>query len=636
MEMATESKKETHGFQTEVNQLLDLMIHSLYSNKEIFLRELVSNASDAADKLRFAALSDANLTAQDADLKIVVDFDKDAKTLTVKDNGIGMSRDDVIEHLGTIAKSGTKHFLQSLTGDQQQDSQMIGQFGVGFYSVFMVADSVTVDTRKAGQDASDAVRWESTGKGEYSVENIDKADRGTTITLHLKEDAAEFLDSYRLRAIINKYSDHISLPIEMKKQAAPAEDGKEDEAAKEEWEVVNKAQAIWTRPKSDVKDEEYKEFYKTLSYDFQDPMVWTHNKVEGNQQFTNLLYIPSQAPFDLWDRDQKSGLKLYVRRVFIMDNAEVMPSYLRFVKGVIDSNDLPLNVSREILQGNRLVDKIKASSVKKVLQVLSKMAEKDVEQYNKFWDAFGKVIKEGPVEDQDNKEKLFELMRFATTADDKAEQRVSLKDYVARMKEGQKEIYYLTAESHAAAIGSPHLEFFRKKDIEVLLLSDRVDEWLLTSLTEFDGKQLKSVAKGELDLDGIEETEEEKQAHEAQEKDFEAVVKQIKEALGDKVEDVRITHRLTDSPACVVAEDNAMSMHLQRMMAQAGQAMPAQKPVFEVNPEHPLVSQLKDEQDDARFAQWSNLLLEQALLTEGGQLDDPVSFVKRMNKLLQG
>lgn len=636
MEMATESKKETHGFQTEVNQLLDLMIHSLYSNKEIFLRELVSNASDAADKLRFAALSDAGLTATDAELKIVVDFDKDAKTLTVKDNGIGMSHDDVIEHLGTIAKSGTKHFMQSLTGDQQQDSQMIGQFGVGFYSCFMVADNVVVDTRKAGADSADAVRWESTGKGEYSVEAIDKAERGTTITLHLKDDAAEFLDTHRLRGIISKYSDHISLPIEMKKQAVPAEEGKEDEVAQEEWEVVNKAQAIWTRAKSEVKDEEYKEFYKTLSYDFQDPMVWTHNKVEGNQQFTNLLYIPTQAPFDLWDRDQKSGLKLYVRRIFIMDNAEVMPSYLRFVKGVIDSNDLPLNVSREILQGNRLVDKIKASSVKKVLQVLAKMAEKDVEQYNKFWDAFGKVIKEGPVEDADNKEKLFELMRFSSTHDDKSEQRVSLKDYVARMKEGQKEIYYLTAESHAAAIGSPHLELFRKKGIEVLLLTDRVDEWLLTGLTEFDGKTLKSVAKGELDLDGVEETEEEKKAHEAQEKDFEAVVKQIKEALGDKVEDVRVTHRLTDSPACVVSEENSMSMHLQRMMAQAGQAMPAQKPVFEVNPEHPLVAQLKDEQDDARFAEWSNLLLEQALLTEGGQLEDPVSFVKRMNKLLQG
>lgn len=629
MEMSTESKKETHGFQTEVKQLLQLMIHSLYSNKEIFLRELVSNASDASDKLRFEALTNDKLSADD--LKIEVTFDKEAKTFTIKDNGIGMTRDEVIENLGTIAKSGTKHFLEQLTGDQSQDSQMIGQFGVGFYSCFMVADSIVVASRKAGTE--EGVRWESDGSGEYTVENIEKADRGTTITLHMKEEGVEFLDNWRLRNVINKYSDHIALPILMKSMPEMTPEGKE-ETPKEEWETINKATAIWTRAKSDVKDEEYKEFYKTLSYDMQDPMTWSHNKVEGNQQFTTLLYIPGQAPFDLWDRDQKSGMKLYVQRVFIMDNAEFMPSYMRFVKGVIDSNDLPLNVSREILQNNRLVDTIKASSVKKVLDTLKKMADKKPEEYKKFWEQFGQVIKEGPVEDKDNADKIYNLLRFASTQTGTAEQTVSLADYVSRMKEGQNDIYYVTAENYAAAIGSPHLEYFKKKDIEVILLTDRVDEWLLSAMTEFDGKKLKSVAKGE--LEGIEDTEEEKAHQEEQEKDFEAVVKQVKEALGEKVSDVKITTRLTDSPSCVVAEDNAMSMHLQRMMAQAGQTMPAQAPVLELNPDHNLVARLKDEQDDARFGELSTLLLEQALLTEGGQLDDPVAFVKRMNALLAG
>lgn len=631
MEMATEAKRETHGFQTEVKQLLQLMIHSLYSNKEIFVRELISNATDAADKLRFAALADSSLTADDAELKIEITFDKDAKTLTIADNGIGMTRDEIIENLGTIAKSGTKHFLDQLTGDQAKDSQMIGQFGVGFYSSFMVADNIVVVSRKAGADAEDAVRWESSGDGEYTVETTEKAGRGTSITLHMKDDAQEFLDNWRMRNIITTYSNHISLPILMKAMPETDKDGKEV-APKEEWETINKATAIWTRAKSDIKKEEYNEFYKTLSNDFQDPMTWSHNKVEGNQQFTTLLYIPSKAPFDMWDRDQKSGLKLYVQRVFIMDNAEFMPSYMRFVKGVIDSNDLPLNVSRELLQNNRLVDTIKASSVKKVLGKLEKMAENKPEEYAKFWQEFGAVIKEGPVEDRDNAEKLNGLLRFSSTHNDSAEQTVSLKDYVSRMKEGQEAIYYVTAENHAAAAGSPHLEYFKKKGIEVLLMSERVDEWLLSALTEFDGKPLKSVAKGE--LEGLEDSEEEKKHQEELEKDFEAVVKQVKEVLGDKVSEVRITTRLTDSPSCVVTNEDAMSMHLQRMMAQAGQAMPSNKPTFELNPDHALVQKLKAEQDDAQFAEWSHLLLEQALLAEGGQLEDPVAFVKRMNTLL--
>ena len=638
--------RETHGFQTEVKQLLKLMIHSLYSSKEIFLRELISNASDAADKLRFLALSNAGLNDKDADLKIRIELDQDAKTLSIIDNGIGMSRDDVIEHLGTIAKSGTKNFLDSLTGDQLKDSQMIGQFGVGFYSVFMVADKVVVTSRKAGLSEDEAVRWESAGEGEYSVETVLKADRGTTITLFLKPDESEFLEPSRIKNIINKYSDHISLPIEMRKEKdLENKESKEDQAGSE-YEVINKATALWTRPKSEITEAEYTDFYKSIAYDYQDPLAWTHNKVEGNQQFTNLLFVPQRAPFDLFDRERKSGIKLYVRRVFIMDNADMLPPYLRFVKGIIDSADLPLNVSREILQNNKLVEKIKSSSVKKVLQLLEKMANAersteadvtDVEkaQYGKFWDAFGQVIKEGPVEDHENSEKLFELMRFSSTHDDLISQRVSLKDYISRMKPGQKEIYYLIGESHAAAVGSPHLEFCRKKGIEVLLLTDRIDEWLMTALTEFDGKKFKSVSKGELDLEGIEETPEEKEEHKAQEKDFEAVVKQMKDALGSKVSEVRVTHRLTDSPACVVSDTDAMSLHLQRMMAQAGQKMPAAAPVLEINPTHNLIIKLKAESDDAQFKEWSYLLLDQALLSDGAELEDTVGFIKRMNKLLQ-
>ncbi len=633
--------RETHGFQTEVKQLLKLMIHSLYSSKEIFLRELISNASDAADKLRFLVLSNAGLSDKDAELKIRIELDPEAKTLSVIDNGIGMSRDDVIEHLGTIAKSGTKNFLDSLTGDQLKDSQMIGQFGVGFYSVFMVADKVVVTSRKAGLSEDAAVRWESAGEGEYTVETVLKADRGTMITLHLKPEESEFLEVSRIKNIINKYSDHISLPIEMRKEKdlKDKEDKEDKEGQENSYKVINKATAIWTRPKAEIKEEEYKEFYKSLSYDYQDPLAWTHNKVEGNQQFTNLLFVPQRAPFDLFDRERKSGIKLYVRRVFIMDNADMLPPYLRFVKGVIDSSDLPLNVSREILQNNKLVEKIKSSSVKKVLQLLEKMADSEEssekEKYGKFWDAFGQVIKEGPVEDHENSEALFKLMRFASTHDDLISQRVSLKDYISRMKPGQKEIYYLIAESHAAAVGSPHLEFCRKKGIEVLLLTDRIDEWLMTALTEFDGKKFKSVSKGELDLEGIEETPEEKEAHKNQEKDFEAVVKQMKEALGPKVSEVRVTHRLTDSPACVVSDTDAMSLHLQRMMAQAGQKMPAAAPVLEINPTHNLIIKLKAEQDDAKFKDWSYLLLDQALLSDGAELEDTVGFIKRMNKLLQ-
>ena len=638
--------KEKHGFQTEVNQLLKLMIHSLYSNQEIFLRELISNASDALDKLRFQVVSNANLAHENtADLKIRIEINKENNTVSIIDNGVGMSRDDAIEHLGTIAKSGTKQFLEALTGDQARDSQMIGQFGVGFYSSFMVADKVVVTSRKAGLSEFEAVRWESEGNGEYTVETVEKAERGTTVTLYLKKEAEEFLDHYRIKNIIQKYSDHIALPIEMEKQVFGEEKKEEADKASEtnkkpvEYEVVNKATALWTRPKSEITPEEYKEFYKAISYDYSEPLTWTHNKVEGNQQFVNLLYIPKRAPFDLWDRERKSGLKLYVRRVFIMDNADMLPPYLRFVKGVIDSNDLPLNVSREILQNNKLVEKIKSSSVKKVLQLLEKMANseeaKDKEQYEQFWDTFGAVLKEGPVEDYDNAKTLYGLMRFASTHDNSVKQKVSLKDYIARMKPGQKEIYYLTAESHAAAVGSPHLEFCRKKNIEVLLLSDRVDEWLLSSMTEFEDKKFKSVAKGKLDLEGLEETAEEKETHQAQEKDFESVVKQMKEALGARVSDVRVTHRLTDSPACVVTENDAMSLHLQRMMAQAGQKMPTQAPVLEINPEHALMVRLKNEPDDLKFKEWSNFFLEQALLTEGGQLEDPIAFVKRMNKLLE-
>ena len=630
----TVAQKETLGFQTEVTQLLDLMIHSLYSNKEIFMRELISNASDASDKLRFDALSNDALYEGDAELKIKVDFDKDAKTITITDNGIGMSRDEVIENIGTIANSGTKKFFEKMTGDQSKDSQLIGQFGVGFYSSFIVADKVTLRTRRAGDDEAEGVEWESEGKGEFTIENIDKETRGTEITLHLRDDQEEFLNGWRLRNCISKYSDHIDLPIMMTKEPVPDEDGKIDESAELEDETVNKATALWTQSKGDISEDEYKEFYKQISHDYQDPLSWSHNKVEGKTEYTSLLYIPSTAPFDLWDRERTHGLKLYVKRVFIMEDADqLMPRYLRFIRGVIDTNDLPLNVSREILQGSKTIDSIRAASVKKILSELSKMQKNDAEKYATFWKEFGQVIKEGPGEDMANKEALAKLMMFSTTETSSEEQKVTLADYVSRMKDKQDKIYYITAESFSAAKNSPHLEVFRKKGIEVLLLADRVDEWLTNSLTEFDDKQLQSVAKGDLDLGEL-ANEEEKKAQEETDKDFADLVERVKATLGDKVKDVRITHRLTDSPACLVVDDMDMSANLERMLKAAGQQVGGTKPIFEVNPEHPMVVRLKDESDDTRFEDWSSILFDQALLAEGGQLEDPASYVKRLNALL--
>jgi molecular chaperone HtpG len=632
--MGVEAQKETLGFQTEVTQLLNLMIHSLYSNKEIFLRELISNAADAADKLRFEALSNDALYEDDGELKIRVEFDKDAKTITITDNGIGMTRQDVIDNIGTIARSGTKKFFDSLTGDQSKDSQLIGQFGVGFYSAFIVADKVTLRTRRAGVDAAEGVQWESAGEGDFTIETIEKSARGTEITLHLREDQDEFLNSWRLRNVITKYSDHINMPIVMLKEPEPNEEGEIDESVVLEEETVNKATALWTLSKGDISEDEYKEFYKTIAHDFQDPLTWSHNKVEGKTEYTSLLYIPSKAPFDLWDRDRMHGLKLYVKRVFIMEDAEqLMPRYLRFIRGIIDTNDLPLNVSREILQGSKTIDTIRAASVKKVLSELNKMAKNEPEQYATFWKEFGQVIKEGPGEDFANKEALAKLMRFATTTSGSEEQTVSLEQYVERMQEKQEKIYYITAESYAAAKNSPHLEVFNKKGIEVILLSDRVDEWLTNSLTEFDGKQLQSVAKGGLDLGELAD-EEEKKAQEETDKNFEDLVNRVKENLGDKVKDVRITHRLTDSPACLVVDDYDMSANLERMLKAAGQEVAGTKPIFELNPEHPMVVKLKDESDDSRFDDWASILFDQALLAEGGQLEDPASYVKRLNTLL--
>ncbi len=628
--MTVEAHKETLGFQTEVKQLLNLMIHSLYSNKEIFLRELISNASDAADKLRFEALSDDALFEDDTDLKIWVSYDKEARTITVRDNGIGMTRQEVIDHIGTIAKSGTAQFFESLTGDQAKDAHLIGQFGVGFYSSFIVADHVTLTTRRAGLGAEHGVRWESAGEGEYSLETIERPERGTEIVLHLREGEDEFLDGHRLRNIIRKYSDHITLPILMPKEAV----GEEEKSDEIEWETVNRASALWTRPKSEISDEEYQEFYKHVAHDFENPLAWTHNRVEGKYEYTSLLYIPARAPFDLWDRERRHGIKLYVRRVFIMDDAEqLMPNYLRFVRGVIDSNDLPLNVSREILQHNKVIDSIRAGSVKKVLGLLEEMAKKEPEKYATFWREFGRVMKEGPGEDFANKEQLARLLRFSSTHTDSETQDVSLADYVSRMKDGQKAIYYITADSFAAAKNSPHLEIFRNKGIEVLLLAERVDEWLVSSLTEFDGKPLKSVTQGELDLGELED-EEEKKAHEKVEKEFKDLVAKVKEALGDKVADVRLTHRLTSSPACLVTGEHDMSANLERILRSAGQHVPTSKPVFELNPEHPLVARLKEEGNEELFKDMAEILFDQALLAEGGQLDDPATFVRRLNELL--
>ncbi|MCB5205643.1 molecular chaperone HtpG [Methylovorus mays] len=627
--MSTDTiQKETLGFQAEVKQLLQLMIHSLYSNKEIVLRELISNASDAADKLRFEALSDNSLYGNDSDLKIRVSFDKDARTLTISDNGIGMNRAEVISNIGTIAKSGTKEFFQSLTGDQAKDANLIGQFGVGFYSAFILADKVTLITRRAGSD--EAVKWESAGEGDYTLEAVEKAGRGTDIILHLREGEDEFLNDWKLKSIIRKYSDHITLPIIMKK--SEWKDG--EQVPTDEDETVNKASALWARSKSDISDEEYQEFYKHVSHDFENPLAWSHNRVEGKQEYISLLYVPSRAPLDLYDRERKHGIKLYVKRVFIMDDAEkLMPQYLRFVRGVIDSADLPLNVSREILQSSRDIDNIKAGSVKKVLGLLEDLAENKPEEYAGFWKEFGRVLKEGPGEDFANREKIAGLLRFASTHADTDAQVVSLKDYIGRMKEGQDKIYYITADSFAAAQHSPHLEIFRKKGIEVLLLSDRVDEWMLSSLTEFDGKALQSVAKGDLDLGNLED-EAEKEQQKKVEEEARDLIERVKTTLGERVKEVRVTHRLTDSPACLVAGENDLSGNLERLLKAAGQKTPDSKPILEVNPEHKLVAKLKTESDEGRFADLANLLFDQALLAEGGQLEDPASFVRRMNSLI--
>jgi len=646
--MTVAAQKETLGFQTEVKHLLHLMIHSLYSNKEIFLRELISNASDAADKLRFEALSNGSLYEGDSELKIRIDFDKDAKTITISDNGIGMTRSEVQEHIGTIAKSGTKQFFEALTGEQAKDSELIGQFGVGFYSAFIVADKVTLTTRKAGADKSEGVRWESAGEGDYSIESVEKDGRGTEIVLHLKEAETEFLDGYRLRAIVRKFSDHISLPIVMTKEAAPSygeEDEAEDAVAEEKpapeivEETVNSAAALWTKARTEISEDDYKQFYKHVGHDFQDPLTHIHSKVEGTNEYTLLLYVPARAPFDLWDRDAKHGVKLYVRKVFITDDAEqLMPRYLRFIRGVIDADSLPLNVSREILQQSKQISNIKSGAVKKVLSMLEQLAKNAPENYATFWEQFGAVIKEGPIEDHANKERVAKLLRFASTHTDTNKQDVTLEDYVSRMKEGQEHIYYVTADSFAAAKNSPHLEIFRKKGIEVLLLSDRIDEWLVSNLDEFDGKHLQSVAKGDLNLGALDD-EEDKEKQEEVNKDFESVLAQIKEVLGDKVSDVRLSHRLTESPACLVANVYGMSLNMERIMKDAGQMMGmgmGQKPVFEINPHHALITRLKAEQDDARFADLTQILLDQAVLSEGGQLDDPAAFVHKLNGLLQG
>ncbi len=628
--MSVEASRETMEFQAEVKQLLKLMIHSLYSNKEIFLRELISNASDACDKMRFEALSNDGLYEGDSDLKIIVDYDKDKNTITVTDNGIGMSRDELIANIGTIANSGTKKFMESLTGDQAKDAHLIGQFGVGFYSTFIVADKVTVTTRRAGLPADQAVRWESDGEGSFTLENVEREARGTEIVLHVRDDDKEFVDGWRLRNIIHTYSDHISLPIMMRKEIT----GEEDKEPSEEYEVVNKASALWVRPKSEITDEEYKEFYKHISHDFEEPLKWTHNRVEGNNSYTSLLYIPKHAPYDLYERDRKHGIKLYVKRVFIMDDTEhLMPTYLRFIRGVIDSDDLPLNVSREILQHNRIIDKIRAASVKKVLGLLESMAKNEPEQYAEFWKNFGQVMKEGPIEDMANKEKLADLLRFSSTHTDSEEQNISLKDYVSRMKDGQERIYYITSDNFAAAKNSPHLEVFRRKGIEVLLLTDRVDEWLVEHLTEYDGKKLQSIAKGDLDLGDIED-EKDKEIKEKAQSELKDVLEKIKKQLETKASDVRVTHRLTDSPACLVLGEHELGLQMQQMLKAAGQNMPASKPVLELNPQHPLVSQLKDMSDE-QLEDWANILFDQALLAEGGQLEDPMSFVKRMNQMLQ-
>jgi molecular chaperone HtpG len=653
---------ETLGFQAEVKQLLHLMVHSLYGNKEIFLRELISNASDACDKLRFEALADTALWESEPDLKIRVSYDKAARTLSVSDNGVGMSRDEVISNIGTIAKSGTREFFQSLTGDQAKDAHLIGQFGVGFYSSFIVADKVTLVTRRAGMAAEHGVRWESAGQGEYTLETVTREGRGTEVTLHLRESEDELLSGFRLRSILRKYSDHITIPILMKKEEWDKD--KNEPALKDEDEQINQASALWARPKSEITDEQYQEFYKHVGHDFDAPLAWTHAHVEGKQEYTLLLYLPAHAPFDLWDRDHRHGVKLYVQRVFIMDDAEqLMPAYLRFVRGVIDSNDLPLNVSREILQESKTVEAIRAGCVKRVLSLLEDLSEKGVardersesrdkenskgvardersesrdgenEKYATFWNEFGRVLKEGVGEDHANRERIAKLLRFSSTREEREDETVSLADYVSRMKEGQDKIYYITADSFGAARSSPHLEIFRKKGVEVLLLHDRIDEWVMANLTEFEGKKLQSVAKGDLDLGKLED-EAEKKEQEKEADEFKELTDKIGKVLGEKVKDVRVTHRLTDSPACLVADPSAMSTNLERLLKAAGHKVPETKPTLEVNPQHPLVRALKDESDEKRFADWSHILLDQAVLAEGGQLDEPGAFVKRLNELM--
>lgn len=631
-EVNSAQNKETMGFQTEAKQLLHLMIHSLYSNKEIFLRELISNASDAIDKVRFQSLSNPDLVGEDANYNIRVDLDKDASTVTITDNGIGMSRDDAIANLGTIAKSGTSQFFDSLTGDQQKDAQLIGQFGVGFYSSFIVADNVVVESRSAAQAPEDGVRWSSAGEGDFEVETITREDRGTSIILHIKPEEEEFLDSWRVRSVIKKYADHISVPVIMKGEAMPPAEG--EEAQEPEDETVNTAKALWTRSRSDVSDDEYHEFYKHVSHDYQEPLVWSHNKVEGKLDYTSLVYIPSKAPFDMWQREAPRGLKLYVQRVFIMDEAEqFLPLYLRFVKGIVDSNDLSLNVSREILQKDPAIDSMRSALTKRVLDSLEKLAKNDSEKYQSFWSEFGQVMKEGPAEDQNNKEKVANLLRFATTQGDSEVQDQSLQDYIARMREGQDKIYYVAADNYSTAKNSPHLEVFKQKDIEVLLLSDRIDEWLMSHLMEHEGKQLQDVTKGSLDLGDL-EGEEEKQEQEKIEEDFKDLVERIKDVVGEKVEEVRITHRLTDSPACLVVNDDEMGMQMRRILESAGQEVPATKRIFELNPKHPLVEKLKAEQDSERFSDLTLVLFDQSMLAEGGQLDEPSSYVQRLNNLL--
>ena len=648
--MSEAVKKEVHGFQTEVKQLLQLMIHSLYSNKEIFLRELVSNAADAADKLRFKALSNADLYENDGDLRVRVSADKDNNTVTISDNGIGMNHDEIVAHLGTIAKSGTAEFFSNLSGDQASDSQLIGQFGVGFYSAFIVADRVTVRSRAAGDDKANGVEWSSEGEGEFTTAQVEKATRGTDIILHLKEEESEFADEWRLKSIVTKYSDHISVSVEMLTPEVPAieaaDEIKDDEgnvttpaieardAVPPLWEPINKATALWTREKSEVSDDEYKEFYKHVSHDYGDPLLWAHNKVEGKTEYTSLLYIPAKAPFDLHNREKQHGLKLYVQRVFIMDDAEqFMPTYLRFVKGLLDSNDLPLNVSREILQDNKVTQAIRKGCTKRVLTMLERLGKNDKEKYQSFWDEFGQVLKEGPAEDMAHKEQIAKLLRFASTNENNSVQSVSLPEYIERMKEGQDKIYYVVADNFAAAKNSPHLEVFRKKGIEVLLMSDRIDEWLVSHLNEFDGKQLQSVTRGGLDLSDMDD-EETKEAQEKLEQEFDSVVTRIKDTLANKVKDVKLSQRLTDSPACIVTDENDMSSQMAKLMESVGQAVPESLPIFEINAEHDLIKHISDETDDDQFKQWTEVLFEQAMLAERGSLKDAASFVTRLNKLM--